>query len=88
MEAQVKCSEIVRASSELKMCSPARFAEISGRIDADLQDRIATCKSFASCCPATDISSSLQCFLMCLRPMRHWQHDKELAKLMNFFAKD
>jgi hypothetical protein len=43
-----ECSGIVRASSELKMCSAARFAEISGRIDADLQDRIATCKSFPS----------------------------------------
>lgn len=40
-------SGMVRASSELKICSPARFAEISRRIDADLQDRIGKCKSFA-----------------------------------------
>jgi hypothetical protein len=42
-----ECSGTVRASSELKICSPAHFAKISGRIDADLQDCISKCKSFA-----------------------------------------
>ena len=42
-----ECSGMVMTSSELKNCLPARFAEISGRIDADLQDRIGECKSFA-----------------------------------------
>jgi hypothetical protein len=42
-----ECSGMVRASSELKICSPARFAKISGRIDADLQARIGKRQSFA-----------------------------------------
>ena len=38
---------MVRAFSELKICSPARFADICGRIDADLQDRIGKRQSFS-----------------------------------------
>jgi len=46
MEAQVSAQGWL-GHSALKICSPARFAEISGRIDADLQDRIGKRQSFA-----------------------------------------